>query len=109
MRWFVRRLTAIIVMAFVAMAVAVIARPGISSAQCDPNMSWNSTTRECKPPPPVPDWYTPPPPYAPSFAGQNVPPPPPPPPSPSWAPQVPMWSVGFQQWGYYAGNVWVPL
>ncbi|OBH29349.1 hypothetical protein A5692_21075 [Mycobacterium sp. E342] len=106
MRWFVRRPAAVAV-AFVAMAVAVIARPAISSADCDHNMSWNPATLECKPPPPAPPpWYTPPPPYAPSFAGQDVPPPPP---QPWWTSEPPMWSVGFHQWGIYVGGVWVPL
>ncbi|WP_231985795.1 hypothetical protein [Mycobacterium sp. E3247] len=74
MRWFIRRLTVVIAVAFVALAVAVIATPGTSSADCDHNMSWNPATLECKPPPPPPPpWYTPPPPYAPSFAGQDEP------------------------------------
>lgn len=77
MRWFVRRLAAAIAVAFVATAVAVIARPAIGSAECVDNMSWNPATRECKPPPAAPAWYTLPPPYAPSFAGHDVPPPPP--------------------------------
>jgi hypothetical protein len=70
MRWFARRLTAVMAVAFVAMAVAA---PGISSAECDHNMSFNPVTFECKPPPAVSAWYTPLPPYAPSFAGQDVP------------------------------------
>lgn len=113
MKGFVRRLTAAIAVVFVAMAVAVIATPGISSAQCDPNMSWNEATGECKQPAAPPAWYTPPPPYAPSFAGQDVPPPPQwtgtQPPWPWWAPQAPMWSTGFHQWGIYVGGVWVPI
>lgn len=107
MRWFIRRLTVVIAVAFVALAVAVIATPGTSSADCDHNMSWNPATLECKPPPPPPPpWYTPPPPYAPSFAGQDVPPPPP---QPWWTSEPPMWSVGFHQWGIYLNGVWVPL
>ncbi|MGD1241027.1 hypothetical protein [Mycobacterium seoulense] len=106
MRWFVRRLTALAAAAFAAMAVAVIATPAISSAECDHNMSFNPVTRECKPPPAAPAWYTPPPPYAPSFAGQDVPPPPP---QPWWTSEPPMWSVGFHQWGIYLGGAWVPL
>ncbi|OBF50056.1 hypothetical protein A5756_22900 [Mycobacterium sp. 852002-53434_SCH5985345] len=106
MRWFARRLTAVVAVAFVAMAVAVIATPGISSAQCDHNMSFNPVTFECKPPPASPAWYTLPPAYAPSFAGQEVPPPPP---QPWWTSEPPMWSVGFHQWGIYVGGVWVPL
>ncbi|KKC06966.1 hypothetical protein [Mycobacterium nebraskense] len=106
MRWFIRGLTAVIAVAFVAMAVSVIATPGISSAQCDHTMSFNPATFECKPPPPPPAWYTPPPPYAPSFAGQDVPPPPP---WPSWSPNAPIWSTRFQHWGVYVGGTWVPL
>jgi hypothetical protein len=105
MRWFFR-LTAVIAVTIVAMAVAVIATPGISSAECDPNMSWNLATWECKPPPAPPAWYAPPPPYAPSFASQDVPPPPP---WPAWAPQAPMWSTRYHQWGVYVGGAWVPL
>lgn len=105
MRRFVRRLTVVIAVAFVALTVAVIATPGISSAQCDRNMSWNWATFACEPPPAPPAWYTPPPPYAPSFASQDVPPPPP---RPSWSPNEPMWSAGFHQWGAYFDGVWVP-
>lgn len=108
MRWFGQRLAAVIAVVFGFMAVMVVATPGVSRAACDPNMSFNPATRECKPPPPAPDWYTAPPAYAPSFTAQDVPPPPPPP--PWWAGwQVPMWSVGYHQWGYYVGNVWIPL
>jgi hypothetical protein len=108
MKWICRRLAAVIAAVFASMTVAVIATPGISWAGCDPNMSFNQATGECKPPPGPPDWYAAPPPYAPSFTAQDVPPPPPPP--PSWAGwQVPMWSVGYHQWGYYVGNVWIPL
>lgn len=56
MQWFVRRLTTGIALAVAAMAVGVIATPAIASAECDRNMSWNRTTEECKPPPPLPDW-----------------------------------------------------
>ncbi|MCV7427322.1 hypothetical protein [Mycobacterium montefiorense] len=105
MRWFVRRSAAAIAVVFVAMAVAVIATPGISAAQCDPNMSWNQATGECKRPTAPPLWYTAPPAYAPSFAGQDVPPPPP---QPWWSPNAPMWSVGFHQWGAYFDGAWVP-
>ena len=90
MRWFVRRVTAVVAVAFVAMTVAVIATPAIGSAQCDHNLSFNLSfnpaTRECKPPAAAPDWYMPPPPYAPSFAGQDVPPPPP---QPWWTSEAP--------------------
>jgi hypothetical protein len=105
MQWFVRRLTAVIAAAFAAMAIAVIATPAISSAQCDLNMSWNWATNECKPPPPLPAWYTPPPPYAPPFASPDVPPPPP---RPWWSPNEPMWNAGFHQWGTYFTGTWVP-
>lgn len=107
MRWFVRRLTTVIAVAFVAMAVSALVTPGISSAECDPNMSWNVVTYDCKPQPAPPEWYAPPPPYAPSFAGQDVPPPPPT--RPPWAPQAPMWSTRYHQWGFYVGGAWVPL
>jgi hypothetical protein len=106
MRWFVRRLTVVIAVAFVALVVAVIATPGISSAQCDHNMSWNRTTFACEPPPAPPAWYMPAPPYAPSFASTDVPPPPPP--RPWWSPNEPMWNAGFHQWGTYFTGTWVP-
>jgi hypothetical protein len=105
MRWFVCRLAAFAV-AFVSMAAAMVATPGVSSAACAPNMSWNRVTDECKPPPPPPAWYVPRPAYAPSFAPPDIPPPPP---APWWAPQAPMWSTGYQQWGAYIGNVWFPF
>jgi hypothetical protein len=101
MRWFVRRLTVVVAAVFAAM----IATPGISSAQCEQNMTWNPATFECKPPPAAPSWYVSPPSYAPPFAGQDVPPPPP---RPAWSPNAPMWSVGFHQWGAYFNGVWVP-
>src|SRR5262245_46924102 len=106
MRWFVRRLAAVIGVAFVPMSVAVIATPGVSSAECAPNMSWKRTTGECKPPPAPPDWYTPPPPDAPAYAPADVPPPPP---TPPWAKQPPVWSNGFQRWGVVLGTLWVPI
>lgn len=104
MKWF-GRLAAVVAVVFVSMAGAV-ARPGVSSAECGPNMSWNPTTNECKAPPPVPDWYRPPPPYAPAYAPPDVPPPPP---TPSWAKTDPVWSNGFHRWGIVVGGVWVPL
>lgn len=106
MRWFVRRLTVVIGCAFVGMATAVISTPGISSAECDRNMSWNVSTFECKPRPAPPPWYTAPPAYAPPFAAQDVPPPPPP--RPWWSPNEPMWNAGFHQWGTYIVGTWVP-
>jgi hypothetical protein len=106
MRWLFGRLTAVIAAAFVPMAAAVIATPAISSAQCDPNMSWNVATWECKPLPAMPDWYITPPAYAPPFAAQDVPPPPPP--RPWWSPNEPMWNAGFHQWGTYIVGAWVP-
>lgn len=95
----------VVAVAVVPMAAVTIAVPGVSSAQCDPNWSRNVWTNECKPPPPVPDWYTPKPAYVPSFAPADIPPPPPPPP---WAqlPQMqlrPVWDVGHQQW------VWIGI
>ncbi|WP_445163556.1 hypothetical protein ACTXG5_10280 [Mycobacterium sp. Dal123C01] len=107
MRMFVRRLTAAIAVAFLSMAAAVLVTPGISSAQCVNNMSFNPATLECKQPTAPSAWYTPPPSYAPSFAGPDVPPPPPPPWWAGW--QAPMWSTGFHQWGIYLGGAWVPL
>ena len=103
---FARRLTAVIAVAFVLMVAAVLARSGVSSAECGSNMSWNPTTNVCKLPPPPPEWYTPAPPYAPPFAPPNVPPPPP---TPPWAQTDPVWSNGFQRWGIVVGGVWVPL
>ena len=89
----------------VPMAAVMVAAPGVSSAQCDPNWSRNVWTNECKPPPPVPDWYIPKPAYAPEFAPADIPPPPPP---PWWAqlPQMqlrPVWDGGKSQW------VWIGI
>jgi hypothetical protein len=107
MRWFVRRMAAVVAVALAPMAAVTVAAPGVSSAQCDPNWSRNVWTNECKPPPPPPSWYQPPPAYAPSFAPLWVPPPPP---APPWAPSaVPAWDQGHQQWGVWAGPVWVPI
>jgi hypothetical protein len=109
MRWFVHRLIGVVAIVFACMTAALVT-PAVSSADCTntSNMSRNPTTRECQLPPAPPDWYAAPPAYAPSFAAQDVPPPPPPP--PWWAGwQVPMWSVGFHQWGYYVGPAWIPL
>lgn len=83
MRWFGRRLAAVIAVAFISMAAAVVATPGVSSAECGPNMSWNPVTNVCKLPPAPPAWYTPRPPYAPLDV-------PSPPPWPWWSPQAPM-------------------
>ena len=102
----VRRLAAeVAALALVAVAAVTIGTPGISSADCDPNWSRNVWTNECKPPPPVPDWYVTKPAWAPSYAPADIPPPPPPPP---WAqvPQMqlrPVWDVGSRQW------VWVGI
>jgi hypothetical protein len=96
----------------VPMGAVAVAAPGASSAQCDPsvashcvsssaqcdhNWSRNVWTNECKPPPPVPDWYIPKPAYVPSFAPADIPPPPPPPP---WAQGWlrPVWDGGKGQW-----------
>src|SRR5271165_1582191 len=109
---FARRLVAYVVaLAFVPMAAVTVAVPGVSSAecdrnvtthcvtssaQCDPNWSRNVWTNECKPPPPVPEWWTPRPAYAPPFAPEWIPPPPP---APPWQPgDVPVWNGGIQQW-----------
>jgi hypothetical protein len=99
MKWFVR-----LAVAFVSMTSVVVATPGVSSAACGANMSYNWATNECKPPPPMPAWYTPPPAYAPSFAGQDVPPPPP---RPWWSPNEPMWNAALRQWGTYFTGSWV--
>lgn len=106
MRWFFGRLPVVIAVAFVPMTAAVIATPAISSADCDPNMSFNVATWECKPRPAPPAWYVTPPAYAPPFAAQDVPPPPPP--RPWWSPNEPMWNAGFHQWGTYFTGTWVP-
>jgi hypothetical protein len=111
MRWFVRRLAAVVAVAFVSMTVAVIATPGVSSADCGPNMSFNQATFACTLPPAPPDWYTPPPPYAPSYAPLDTPPPPP---APWWAPSAPVWNNGLHRWGVVLGppnitGVWVPI
>lgn len=104
MRWLLGRLTAVVAVAFMAMVVAVIATPAISSARCDRNLSFNVSTFECKPQPAPPPWYAVPPAYSPAFASDV----PPPPPRPAWSPNEPMWSVGFHQWGAYFDGVWVP-
>jgi hypothetical protein len=106
MRRFGRRVAAVVAVAFVSMAAAVVVTPGVASADCDPNMSRNPVTNECKLPPAPPAWYTPPPPYAPMYAPSDVPPPPP---TPSWAQTDPVWSNGFQRWGIVIGGAWVPL
>jgi hypothetical protein len=95
----------VVAVTLVPLAVVMVAAPGVSSAQCDPNWSRNVWTNECKPPPPVPDWYIPKPAYVPSFAPADIPPPPPPPP---WAqlPQMqlrPVWDGGKGQW------VWIGI
>ncbi|BCQ08607.1 hypothetical protein [Mycobacterium heckeshornense] len=104
MRWFVRRLAAVVALMLAPTAAVMIATPGVSSAQCDRNWSRNVWTGECKPPPPVPAWYQAPPPYAPPFAPPDVPPPPP---QPQWAPSV-GWDPGHQAWGIWEGPVWIP-
>jgi hypothetical protein len=88
----------IVAVTLVAVAAVSVAAPGVSSAQCDPNWSRNVWTNECKPPPPVPDWYVPKPAYVPSFAPADIPPPPPPPP---WAQHFrPVWDIGHNQWNW---------
>lgn len=103
---FAHRLAAVIGVAFVLMAAAVAARPGVSSADCGRNMSYNPTSYVCNVPPPPPAWYTAPPAYAPAYAPPDVPPPPP---TPSWAKTDPVWSNAFQRWGIVIGGAWVPL
>lgn len=86
----------VVAVALLAMVAVTVATPGISSAQCDPNWSRNVWTNECKPPPPVPEWWTPRPAYAPPFAPAWIPPPPP---APPWQPgDVPVRNGGLQQW-----------
>jgi hypothetical protein len=98
---FVRRLAAGIAVVSFPLAAAMAATPGVSWAQCDPNFAHNVWTNECKPPPPVPDWYVPKPAYVPRFAPADIPPPPPPPP---WAQQLhPVWDGGHGQW------VWIGI
>jgi hypothetical protein len=120
-----RRLVARVAVALIPMAAVMVpmadvavAAPGVNSAQCDPsvythcvtsspqcdrNWSRNVWTNECKPPPPVPDWYIPKPAWAPSYAPADIPPPPPPPP---WAQALqlrPIWDGGSRQW------VWIRI
>ncbi len=98
---FVRRLAAEVAVALVSMTAVMVATPGVSSAQCDPNWSHIVLTNECKPPPPPPPWWNPPQPYAPIYAPQDVPPPPPRPPwVHPWA--IPSWDQVHQQW------IWIP-
>ncbi|HEY9304876.1 MAG TPA: hypothetical protein VIO95_11355 [Mycobacterium sp.] len=95
---FVRRLAAGIAVALMPLAAVMVASPGVSWAQCQPNFARNVWTNECKPPPPVPDWYVTKPAYVPNFAPADIPPPPPPPP---WAQQLhlrPVWDGGHGQW-----------
>jgi hypothetical protein len=116
----IRFVAHVVAVTLVPTAAVTVAAPGVSSAQCDPsvtthcvtssaqcdpNWSRNVWTNECKPPPPVPDWYIPKPAYVPSFAPADIPPPPPPPP---WAqlPQMqlrPVWDGGKGQW------VWIGI
>jgi hypothetical protein len=95
-RFLCRLAAAVPAVALIPMAAVTIAAPGISSAQCDPSWSRNVWTNECKPPPPVPEWYIPRPAYAPPFAPAWIPPPPPAPPSQPG--DVPVWNGGLQQW-----------
>ena len=116
---FARRLVAYVgAVAFVPIAAVTVTAPGVSSAQCDPNVTthcvtssaqcdpnWsrNVWTNECKPPPPPPPWYAAKPAYVPEFAPADIPPPPPPPP---WAQQLqlrPVWDGGKGQW------VWIGI
>jgi hypothetical protein len=97
----VRRLAAGIAVASFPLAAVAVAAPGVSWAQCDPNFARNAWTNECKPQPPVPDWYVTKPAYVPNFAPADIPPPPPPPP---WAQQLrPVWDGGHGQW------VWIGI
>ncbi|WP_211285333.1 hypothetical protein, partial [Mycobacterium intermedium] len=76
--------------AIAPMAVVTSVTPAVSSARdCDPNMSFNYATGECKLAPPMPEWYHLPPTWAPPYAPPDVAPRPP---SPSWAPTLdPVW------------------
>ena len=56
MRWFVRRLTAVVAVALVPMAAVTVAKPGVSSSEpCVlPGFSNEVEAAERKPPPPPP-------------------------------------------------------
>jgi hypothetical protein len=119
MRKFVCHPAAVLVLAFAALTIVMLAAPEASSSPCQALWSWNPATNECKPPPPPPaatlgrpipppPWYTPPPPWAPPWAPASVPPPPA---TPSWAPSdvSPVWDPGRRAWGMWIGPAWVPL
>jgi hypothetical protein len=56
MRWFVRRLTAVVAVALVPMAAVTVATPEVSSSELCllPGFSNEVEAEECKPPPPPP-------------------------------------------------------
>lgn len=95
---FVRRLSAVIVVALATTVFVTIETPPISSAECDGGRTWDPATRLCDPPPPVPAWYQ----AAPSYAQAWAPPwAPPPPPAPGWAQQLqltPVWDPRQEAW-----------
>ena len=107
MRKFVRRLTAVVVVA-APLAIVTIATPGVSQAQCEVGYSWDSINGGCKPPPPPPDWWKARPAYAPAWAPQSVPSPPP---TPAWVPtdMKPVWDPARHAWGLWFGGVWLQL
>jgi hypothetical protein len=98
MRTFLVRLASTIVVALAAMAVATVATPAVSSAECDGGRTWDPATKLCDPPPPVPAWYQAAPSYAQSWAPAWAPPPPP---APPWAEALslkPVWDPRLETW-----------
>ncbi|CAM3002141.1 hypothetical protein H7J50_01840 [Mycobacterium intermedium] len=108
MRWWSHRVAVAVAAAIAPMAVVTSVTPAVSSARdCDPNMSFNYATGECKLAPPMPEWYHLPPTWAPPYAPPDVAPRPP---SPSWAPTLdPVWDPRSGGWGVWVGPVWVPV
>lgn len=98
MQKFLLRLVGIMVAATAPIAVATVATPAVSSAECLGGRAWDPATRLCDPPPPVPAWYQ----AAPSWAQSWAPPwAPPPPPPPQWAVNLglqPVWSPRLNEW-----------
>ena len=97
MRNFLLRLVGIIVAAIAPIAVATVATPAVSSAECLGGRAWDPLNKVCDPPPPVPAWYQPAPYWTQSWAPPWVPPPPP----PQWAVDLqlqPVWDQRLNQW-----------
>jgi hypothetical protein len=98
MEKFLRRLSAVLVVALATTVLVTIATPGVSSAECEGGRTWDPVAKQCDPPPPVPAWYR----AAPSYAQAWAPPwAPPPPPAPGWAQQLqltPVWDPRLEAW-----------